>query len=156
MRRFLVALCLISLVAPSVSFGQGAVVVRATKDFVKQIGIRGGKTASEEMVRLGGEKAVQEVLEKAAKEGGEALVEKTARYGFEYGPVFLQGAKGSPLRFVSAFEKLPQNLRTGAIQEIRRETELMTRLVGEYGESALELASRHPGVRPGVLTKIRG
>jgi hypothetical protein len=156
MRRFLVALCLISLVAPSVSFGQSAIVVRATKGFVEQIGIRGGKTASEEMVRLGGEKAVQEVLEKAANEGGEVLVEKTARYGIEYGPVFLQGAKESPLRFVSAFEKLPLNLRTGAIQEIRRETELMTRLVGEYGESALEIASRHPGVGPGVLSKIGG
>lgn len=104
MRRLVVALSFLALIVPPVSYGQVAITVR---ELVEQIGIRGGKSASEELVRLGGEKTVQEVLEKAAKEGGEALVEKTARYTVEYGPIVLRGAKESPLKFISAFEKLP-------------------------------------------------
>jgi hypothetical protein len=142
------------LLVPHISYGQAAVAGKVVREIVEQIGIRGGKSASEELVRLGGEKAVQEVLEKAAKEGGEALVEKTARYAVEHGPIVLRSAKESPLKFISAFEKLPPNLRTGAIQEMRRETELMTRLAGDYGETALEIGARHPGIGPTVLSKI--
>jgi hypothetical protein len=154
MKRFAVVLCLFALAVPTASFGQGALAIRSARSLVEQIGVRGGKTASEEVVRLGGEKAVQEVLEKAAKEGGEVLVEKTARYSVEYGPIVLRGAKDSPLRFISAFEKLSPSLRTGAVQGMRREPELMTRLIGEYGETALEVAARHPGAGPSVLSKI--
>ena len=154
MRSLLVALSFFSLIVPQISYGQAAVAGKVVRELVEQIGIRGGKSASEELVRLGGEKTVQEVLEKAAKEGGEALVEKTARYSVEYGPIVLRGAKESPLKFISAFEKLPPNLRTGAIQEMRRETELMARLAGDYGETALEIGARHPGVGPTVLSKI--
>jgi hypothetical protein len=154
MKRFAVVMCLFALVVPTTSFGQGALAIRTARSLVEQIGVRGGKTASEEVVRLGGEKAVQEVLEKAAKEGGDVLVEKTARYTVEYGPVVLRGAKDSPLHFISAFERLPPTLRTGAIQEMRREPELMTRLIGEHGEKALEVAARHPSVGPRVLSKV--
>lgn len=154
MRRLVVALSFLALAVPHISYGQVAVAGKIVRELVEQIGIRGGKSASEELVRLGGEKTVQEVLEKAAKEGGEALVEKTARYSVEYGPIVLRGSKESPLKFISAFEKLPPNLRTGAIQEMRRETELMLRLAGDYGETALEIGARHPGVGPTVLSKI--
>ena len=154
MRRLVIALSFLAIVVPHISYGQIAVAGRVVRELVEQIGIRGGKSASEELIRLGGEKTVEEVLERAAKEGGEALVEKTARYTVEYGPVVLRGAKESPLRFITAFEKLPPNQRTGAIQEMRRETELMPRLVEEYGETALEIAARHPSVGPKVLSKI--
>jgi hypothetical protein len=154
MRRLVVALSFLAFIFPHISYGQVAVAGKVVRELVEQIGIRGGKSASEELVRLGGEKTVQEVLEKAAKEGGEVLVEKTARYSVEYGPIVLRGAKESPLKFISAFEKLPPNLRTGAIQEMRRETELMARLAGDYGETALEIGARHPGVGPTVLSKI--
>lgn len=154
MRRFVVALSFLALIVPHSSYGQVAAAGKVVRELIEQIGIRGGKSASEELVRLGGEKSVQEVLEKAAKEGGEALVEKTARYSVEYGPIVLRGAKESPLKFISAFEKLPPNLRTAAMQEMRRETELMARLAENYGETALEIGARHPGVGPTVLSKI--
>jgi len=154
MRRFAIVVCLLVLAAPATSFGQAGLAVRAARSLIEQIGLRGGKSASEEVVRLGGEKAVQEVLEKAAKEGGEELVERTARYSVEYGPVVLRGAKESPLHFISALDKLPPTLRIGAIQELRREPELMLRLVADYGETAFEVAARHPSVGPSVLSKI--
>jgi len=154
MRRLVITLSFIALIVPHIGYGQVAIAGRVVRDLVGEIGIRGGKSASDELIRLGGEKTVQEVLERAAKEGGEALVEKTARYSVEYGPIVLRGAKESPLRFISALEKLPPNLRTGAIHEMRREPELMTRLAGEYGETALEIGARHPSVGPNVLSKI--
>ena len=154
MRRLVATITFIALIAPHIVFGQVSVAGRVVRDLVEQIGLRGGKSASDELIRLGGEKAVQEVLEKAAKEGGESLVEKTARYSVEFGPVILRGARESPMRFISALEKLPPNLRTGAIHEMRRDPELMTRLTAEYGEAALEVGARHPSVGPQVLSKI--
>ena len=154
MRRILIALSFLALIVPYSSYGQVAVGGKVVRELVEQIGNRGGKSASEELVRLGGEKTVQEVLEKAAKEGGDVLIKKIERYSVEYGPIVLRGAKESPIEFISAFEKLPPSLRTGAIQEMRRETELMARLTGEYGETALEIGARHPGIGPNVLSKI--
>lgn len=68
MRRFVVALSFLALIVPHSSYGQVAAAGKVVRELIEEIGIRGGKSASEELVRLGGEKSVQEVLEKAAKE----------------------------------------------------------------------------------------
>jgi hypothetical protein len=156
MKRWIVAICLAAMSFAGLGFGQGAWVVGGVEALVKQLGIRGGKSATEEIVKLGGERGVQAILDKAGKEGGQQLVDKMERYSLDYGTSILRGAKDTPLKFVSAFEKLPTPLRTGALQEIRREPEVMQSLILKYGETALEAGARHPGVGPTVLSKIGG
>lgn len=156
MKRWIVVIGLVTMSFWGPSFGQGAWVVGGVKALVKQLGIRGGKSATEEIMKLGGERGVQEILDKAAKEGGEQLIDKLERYSLDYGTSILRGAKDSPLKFASAFEKLPVPLRTGALQEIRREPEVMRDLILKYGDTALEAGARHPSVGPTVLSKIGG
>lgn len=154
MKLPLLIVVLLSVSLPSLGYGQTAVAVKAARSVLEQIGLRGGKSAGEELAKIGGEKAAQEVMEKAVKEGGEILVEKTSRYAIEYGPIVLRAAKQSPSRFVAALDSTPAALRMGAIQEIKREPELMSRLVYEHSETALVVAAKHPSVGPKVLASL--
>ena len=154
MKGWMLAIFFTAISGAGLSSAQVSLVVGGAKQLVEQIGARGGKTAASELLKLGGEQAVREVLEKAAKQGGDALVEKLSRYSIEFGPTVLRAAKESPLKFVEAFERLPAQLRVGALQEIRREPEMMQKLISEYGDTALSAAARHPGVGPTVLSKI--
>lgn len=134
--------------------GQGGLALREAAELVKQMVVRGGRSATAEIEKLGGERGVQQVLEKAAKEGGDQLVEKLRRHSLDHGPSILRGAKDSPSKFISAFETLPAQFRTGAVQAIRREPAVMQELIRTHGDVALEAAARHPGVGPAVLSKI--
>ncbi len=133
---------------------QSSALAKLARELVEQLAKTGGKEATEELARVGGEAAVKEVLEKAAREGGEELAQKLARYTTEYGAAVVQGARGSPAKFVSAFEGLSPTVRQGALQAIRREPELMSGLVSDFGRDALVVGARHPGVGPQLLRKL--
>jgi hypothetical protein len=103
---------------------------------------------------MGGEKAVQEVIEVAAREGGEQLAERLTATALTHGPAIIRGARVSPARFLAAFESVEPALKEAALQGIRREPELMARMVAEVGREALMVEAKHPGVGVKVLQSL--
>ncbi len=156
MRRLMLVIGFAAMGYLSGSFGQGTMLIKGAAALVQQLGIRGGAGAAQEIATLGGQRGVQQILENAAKEGGNQLADKLTRYSLNYGPAILRGAKDTPQIFVSAFEKLPEQLRVGALQEIRRQPEEMQKLILQYGDTVLVAGARHPSVGPEVLSKIGG
>jgi hypothetical protein len=133
---------------------QSGAVAKLARELIEQVAKKGGKEAAEELARMGGETAVKEVLEKAAREGGEELAQKVTRYATEYGAAVVEGARVSPAKFITAFEGLQPAVRQGALQAIRREPEMMSALVADFGQDALVIGARHPGVGPQLLRKL--
>lgn len=118
-----------------------------------------GKRAAQELAEVGGEQIVRETVAQAAREGGEALVEKLATNSSRYGLTFLKGASESPGAFARAWEAVPENLRAGALAELRREPKLMANLVakaGNEGADVLVAAGRHPGVSSQIMKDLGG
>ena len=129
-------------------------VGKLTREIVEAITKKSAKEGVEDLARLGGEKAVKELLEKAAREGGEEVAEKLAGQAVKYGPEVLMGAKVAPAKFVRAFDNLAKELKTPALQAIRREMDRLPAMVAEFGDDALLVAARHPGVGTTVLQKL--
>ncbi len=133
------------------SFAQGAVIRSGVEAVVKAISKQGAR----ELATFGGERAVREVLEQAEKEGGEALLKKVIQYGEKYGVAALEGMKRSPGVFVRCLDELPEEVALKALQAVKREPDLMARLVSQYGTDALRIAAKHPGVGE-QITKTLG
>jgi len=134
--------------------GQGSAAGKAAAQLFERLMQRGGSEAAKDLAKLGGEKAVAELLETAGREGGEQLVERLATAATAHGPAILHGAKVSPAKFLSAFDSVEPALREAALQGIRREPDLMARLVAEVGRDALLVEARHPGVGVKVLKEL--
>ncbi len=135
-------------------YSQASTIGQMAKEVFEQIATKGGKHAAKELAELGGEKAVQETLEKAYREGGDTLVQQVVKQANAYGPAFLEGAKISPARFAQAFDALPESLRAGALQTIRREPDTMAALVARHGEPALSMAAKHPGIAVDIISTL--
>ena len=133
---------------------QASAVGKLAKQLVERITEKGGSKATRELVELGGEKGVHKILETASREGGEQLAERLAASATTHGSVILQGAKVSPAKFLTAFESVEPALREAALQGIRREPDLMARLVAEVGRDALLVEARHPGVGIKMLKEL--
>lgn len=114
----------------------------------------GGEAAAGELTELGGKTAVSALLQRAAGEGGEELVDRVVQYGSRYGPSALMAIELSPSQMVRAFDRLPPDLIRPAIQAAAREPKLLSRLVSAYGNAALELAGRQPGIGPALVEKL--
>lgn len=112
-----------------------------------------GERAAAELAEVGGEQAVRAIVMQAAREGGEEVVEKLAANAGRYGVTLLKGAKNSPTAFVRAWEKLPENLRAGALAELRREPELIAGAMSKAGTAATDVLAA-AGKNPGVSTQI--
>jgi len=114
----------------------------------------GGEAAASELTELGGKTAVSVLLQRAASEGGEELVDRVVQFGSRYGPLALMAIEPSPSQMVRAFDRLPPDLIGPAIQAAAREPKLLSRLVSAYGNAALELAGRQPGIGPALVEKL--
>jgi len=114
----------------------------------------GGEAAASELTELGGKTAVSALLQRAASEGGEKLVDRVVQFGSRYGPSALMAIEPSPSQMVRAFDRLPPDLIRPAIQAAAREPKLLSRLVSAYGNAALELAGRQPGIAPALIEKL--
>lgn len=136
------------------AYSQASTIAQVARELFEQLATKGGAHTAKQLAELGGEKAVQETLETAYREGGDALVQQLAKQADAYGPAFLEGAKISPSRFVQAFDALPQGVRAGALQAIRREPDTMAALVARHGEAALSVAAKHPGVAADIVSTL--
>lgn len=154
MKRFLLSVACFLAMMPVLCSGQVGAIARGAKPLYEQLLTKGGKTAVVELAEIGGERGVQQVLDLAIAQGGQPLASAIARESLVYGPAVIRAARPAPLQFMSAFERLPPALRSGALQEIDRNADLMKRLIGTYGTPALEAGARHPGVGPQVLSTI--
>jgi hypothetical protein len=155
MRIRLIYMTVAALLAGSADvYSQAGSVSSIARELFEQLAVKGGAQAAKELAEIGGEKAVQETLEKAYREGGDTLVRQLAKQADAYGPAFLEGAKISPLRFVQAYDALPESLRAGALQAVRREPDTMAALVALHGESALRIAASHPGIATGIVSTL--
>lgn len=116
-----------------------------------------GERAAAELAEVGGETAVRAVVMQAAREGGEEAVEKLAANASRYGVTLLKGAKESPKSFLRAWEKVPENLRAGALAELRREPELFAGAIsraGNAGADVLLAAGKNPGVSSQIMKDL--
>lgn len=152
--QIVVLLAVVLLTGRSDGWAQTSALGKLAKQLVARLLEKGGSKAAKELAELGGEKAVREVLETATREGGEQLVERLAAAATTHGSVILRGAKVSPAKFLTAFESVEPSLREAALQGIRREPDLMARLVAEVGRDALVVEARHPGIGIKVLKEL--
>ena len=114
----------------------------------------GGQEAAAELAEMGGAAAVRELLDKAASEGGDQLVVRVAQYATRYGPPALRAIEPSPARMAEALDAMPPELIAPAIRAAAREPQLTARLVAAYGNDALAVAAKHPGVGATLAEKL--
>ncbi len=156
MKRFVLFMIAVILAAPPHrSSGQVSQATEAVAEELINVMLReGGEAAASELTELGGKTAVSALLQRAASEGGEELVDRVVKYGSRYGPSALMAIEPSPSQMVRAFDRLPPDLIRPAIQAAAREPKLLSRLVSAYGNAALELAGRQPGIGPALVEKL--
>ncbi|MCL5096809.1 MAG: hypothetical protein M1608_04640 [Candidatus Omnitrophica bacterium] len=140
--RSLVILILIQCIIACNASAQGTLVREGLEQLLKTL----GKTETRELAEFGGERAVKEALLRVEREGGETMVRKTVLYGEKYGVNALNAIRLAPGPFVKCLDELPERLAVKALQAVKREPDLMTRLVSQYGTDALRIAAEHPGV----------
>lgn len=151
--RLIVILAVLFLLGAN-AYSQASTTAQVARELFEQLATKGGAQTAKQLAELGGEKAVQETLETAYREGGDTLVQQLAKQADAYGPAFLEGAKVSPSRFVQAFDALPEGVRAGALQAVRREPDTMAALVARHGEAALSAAAKHPGVATDIVSTL--
>jgi len=137
---------LLGLLARSPAHGQAQVVREVVEEATEQLFKQAGKQSLEELGEMGGRAAVREILEQSSKEGGEQLVRKVTQYGIEDGPAALRVIGRSPAKMVEALDGMPAELHTAGLRAVERDPQVMTALINQYGEGAMEVAARHPGV----------
>lgn len=128
----------------------GQIVRELAEAALEQIGRR----EAGDLAKFGGEAAVREIFEKAAQEGGEVAAKQLAGYTERFGLAALRAVEVAPGRMLPALEKMSGDLLGPAIYAAAREPALVTKLVTEYGESALMVAAKHPGVGPEIATTL--
>ena len=124
------------------------------RELVEAMLRQGGREAVTELAEMGGEAAVRKLLERAMNEGGKELVERIAHYATRYGPSALKAVERSPLQMIQALDGLSPDLVAPAIRAAAREPRVTAQLVAAYGQDALELAAKHPGVGTSLAEKL--
>ena len=107
-----------------------------------------------DLAKFGGEAAVREVFEKAVQEGGEEAAKQLARYTERFGIAALRAVEDAPGRMLPAFAQVGDDLLAPAVYAAAREPALVTRLVTQYGEDALVVVAKHPGVGSQITTSL--
>lgn len=137
---------------------------KAAQEVVEHLVRTGGSKAAREIAEFGGEQAVREVLRRAAQEGGEAMARQTALLVRTHGVSALRAVRNSPALMVRNLNALPESMVGRAIAAINHHPAAMQSLVARYGDDALRVAARHPGVgqnvaetlgREGISTALR-
>jgi hypothetical protein len=113
-----------------------------------------GKKQAVELAKFGGNAAVRHVFERAAEEGGETVARQLANYAERYGVAALRASEVSPAKMVPALGRLGDDLVRPAIYAAAREPSVVTELMAKYGDDALRLAAKHPGVGPRIATAL--
>lgn len=126
------------------------VATEVTEHILKKL----GQSATKELAELGGEATVRTIVQKVAAEGGEASARQVAALCERFGPSALHAIKASPARITASLGKMPEDVLEAAIRAAGREPELIAKLITQYGDDALLVAAKHPGVGTQISAKL--
>lgn len=153
MKRFVIFIIAAMMIAVPGRWVSGQ-VSQASEELISVMLREGGQATASELTELGGEAAVSALLQRAAREGGESLVDRVVQYGSRFGPSALKAIEPSPSKTIGSLDRVPPDLIQPAIRAAARDPELTSRLVSAYGDGALELMARQPGVGTALVEKL--
>ncbi len=131
-----------------------AQVGTAVTEIAETVARKLAQSSAKELAEVGGDAAVRAVITKAAAEGGETAARQVAALCERFGPSAVQAMKASPARLAQSLSAMPEDMVAAAVRAASREPELVAKLVGQFGDDALLVAAKHPGVGTGIAGKL--